>query len=87
MVEGKKKSRSLKRTVRKTPSGKVKTHYKRRKPSAAKCAECKEELQGISRLRSAKLRNLPKCKRTVARPFGGNLCTSCTRNLIKQKAR
>ncbi len=85
MVEGKKKSRSLKRIKRKTPGKKTVTHYRRKTPNVAKCAKCGNELKGIPRLRSAKLKNTTKSQKSVARPYGGNLCSKCMRTVIKEK--
>ena len=85
MVEGKRKSRSLRRVQRKTPGGKTVQHYRKRKPSAAKCAECGAELPGIPRLKVAKFKNLTKSQKKVARPYGGNLCSKCMRKKIKSQ--
>ena len=33
------------------------------------------------------MQNISKSQKTVARPYGGNMCSSCTRSLIKAQAR
>jgi large subunit ribosomal protein L34e len=71
----------------KAPGGAVKMQYRKRKPSIAKCSKCKSPLKGIPRLRPVKMQNISKSQKTVARPYGGNMCSSCTRSLIKAQAR
>ncbi|MBI5393237.1 50S ribosomal protein L34e [Candidatus Woesearchaeota archaeon] len=87
MVEPKLRSRSFKRKHVVTPGNRNVLHYWRRNPSPLKCRLCKVVLKGIPRVRSNALRQLAKSKKTVARPYGGNLCSKCTRFLLKQKAR
>ena len=81
------KTRSLRRIYIKTPGGTNKIHYRIEKPKITKCANCKEPLKGIPRLLPSKQRNTPKSQKTVARAFGGNLCSHCTREHIKAMAR
>ena len=87
MPRGMYRSRTLRRVKVKVPGGAVKLHYRKRKPSITKCGKCKSPLKGIPRLRPVKMQNISKSQKTVARPFGGNLCSSCTRSLIKLQAR
>ncbi|MBS3137093.1 50S ribosomal protein L34e [Candidatus Woesearchaeota archaeon] len=87
MVEPKLRSRSFKRTHVVTPGNRNVLHYRRRNPNPVKCRLCKGVLKGIPRVRSNALRQLAKSKKTVARPYGGNLCSRCTRALLKDKAR
>jgi len=79
------KTRKLKRFRVKTPGGKSVIHYKKKKPSIGKCGICKKPLKGIKRLRQAKLRNIPKSQKRVARAYGGNLCSKCSKETIKAK--
>lgn len=81
MVQGRLKSRSLKRVKVVVPSGKTVTHYRRAKPQKHKCANCLAELNGIPAKVNPK--KLTKSQRTVARPFGGHLCSKCSRLVIK----
>ena len=85
MVSGKHKSRSLRRVFRKTPGGRVVTHFKRRKPAKAKCAVCKKPLQAVARDIMYKVRNVPKSKKRPARPYAGMLCSGCMRKKILEK--
>ena len=86
MVEGKKKSRTLRRVYVKTPGGRNVVHYRARKPSAAKC-KCGAVLKGVPRERPAKMMKMSKSKKTVSRPYGGNLCSKCMRLKMIEKAR
>ncbi|MBW2968785.1 50S ribosomal protein L34e [Candidatus Woesearchaeota archaeon] len=87
MVEGKKKSRTLRRVFKKTPGGKTKKVYLKRKPAKAQCAECGAYLKGVPRERAYKMRKLPKTKKRPERPYGGKLCSKCSRKKIIEQAR
>ncbi|MBL7169713.1 MAG: 50S ribosomal protein L34e [Candidatus Aenigmarchaeota archaeon] len=87
MVRRALRSRSLKRSQKKVPGGRTVTHYRRRKPSLAKCAKCGSLLKGVPRLRPSDLRKLPKTKKRPERPYGGNLCSSCMRKVFREKVR
>ena len=79
------RSRSIRRVKRTTPAGKKKILYSRRKDGQAKCAICKKPLSGTMKGSKAKVRNLPKTKKRPERPYGGRLCSSCTRKEIKNR--
>lgn len=81
------RSRSLKRIQRRTPGGRTVTKYKKRTPAKHKCAVCRAVLHGKPRGVSSKIKNLPGSKRKVNRPFGGMLCTKCSRNVLSLRAR
>jgi large subunit ribosomal protein L34e len=81
------KSRKWKKTRVKLPGGRVATHYRKPKPGIAKCGKCGKPLHGIPRLRSVKFKNLAKTEKRPERPYGGVLCSSCMRELMKAKAR
>jgi len=66
------RSRKLRRIVRKIPSGKVKIHYKRRISKKLKCAVCKKNLQGST-----------KNGKRPTRKFGGNICHRCCQQILK----
>jgi large subunit ribosomal protein L34e len=87
MVRRALRSRSLRRVKVKTPGSKVVTHFRKRKPQAAHCAGCSAVLKGVPRERPTKMQNMAKTKKRPERPFGGILCSSCSRSLIKQKAK
>ncbi|RLG57108.1 MAG: 50S ribosomal protein L34e [Candidatus Hydrothermarchaeota archaeon] len=81
MVAPRFRSRSYRRVAKRTPGGRVVYHYRRKKPSRAKCAICKAELN-VPRV----LRGLPKSKKVPTRPYA-NLCSRCMRKVIKAKLR
>jgi large subunit ribosomal protein L34e len=81
------RSRSFRRIKKKLPGGKTVTRYEKRNPKIAKCANCKKELKGIPRERPYKMQKLGISKKRPERPYGGYLCSKCSRELIKKEAR
>lgn len=65
----------------------METHFKREKIGASYCARCGQILSGVPRLTSSKLRKLPASQRRVERMYGGQLCHTCIRDLLKQAVR
>lgn len=84
MVKPMLRSRSKKRRKVRTPGNRLVTHYKRKKPGIARCAVCKKPLHGIPRLNPSEMGKLPKSKKRPERPYGGNLCSKCMRDLFKK---
>lgn len=78
------RSRTLKRVKRVTPGHKTVTHYTKRKPKPAHCASCGCVLKGVARERPYKMQNMPKTKKRPERPYGGVLCSACSRKKVKQ---
>ena len=87
MTAGRFKSRSFRRVKKRTPKSGVKTVYTRREPSKAKCAICGKELHGVKRALPTELKKYAKNKKRPSRPYGGYICASCLRKLMKEKAR
>ncbi len=87
MPAGKHKSRSMRRVFVKTPGGNNVVQYRKRKPSSQKCQMCGLVLPGTPRERPTKMQNMPKSMKRPERPFGGCLCTKCSREVIKLEAR
>ena len=87
MPQPRKRSRTLRRVKRKLPGNRVTVHYKLRKPKAHKCGACGRVLPGTVRERPAELRSVPKTRKRPERPYGGVLCSRCTRAKIKEMAR
>jgi len=85
MPAGKHRSRSMRRVFVKTPGGATKLHYRQRKPSKAKCADCGKALQGTPHKKASKSKNLPKSKKRPSRPYGGVLCSACMRKVMREK--
>ncbi|MCM8783008.1 MAG: 50S ribosomal protein L34e [Candidatus Omnitrophica bacterium] len=71
----------------KTPGGKTVTHFRKSKPNIARCAVCGKPLSGVPRLRQTEIKKLPKTKKRPERPFGGVLCSQCSRKKIAERAR
>ena len=87
MVSGKHKSRSMRRVFTRVPGGSVKVKFKKRKPSPAKCGACGKVLHGIPRERPFRMKKMPKTAKRPERPYGGVLCSACSRKEIIKKAR
>ena len=87
MVAGRFKSRTFRRVHVKVPGGDTVLHYRRRKPSKAHCATCGKVLPGVPRELPRVMANLPKSSKRPERPYGGKLCSACTRQLLQQQAR
>ncbi|AJF61505.1 TPA: 50S ribosomal protein L34e [Candidatus Woesearchaeota archaeon] len=87
MPEPRFRSRTYRRITKKLPGGDHVIHYAKRKPGVAKCAKCGASLKGIPRERPYKMQILGKSKKRNERPYGGNLCSKCSRQLIKKEAR
>ncbi len=87
MVSPRLRSNTLRKVKKKTPGGKVKVYYEPKKPSKSKCAACGRTLQGVPKLKPSNLKKLSKSEKKPERPYGGYLCSSCMRELIKIKVR
>ena len=87
MPSGKHKSGRYRKIFVRTPGSKNTVHFRERKPSKTICGNCKKPLAGVPRERPAKMANMPKSAKRPERPYGGNLCSACTRKLLQQKAR
>jgi len=86
-MQHKQKSRTLAKKQVRTPAARVVTHYVERKPKAATCAVCGAKLKGVPRGRPAQIKAMPKSSRRPERPYGGVLCSGCTRAKMKETAR
>ena len=87
MPAGRHKSHTLRKVFVRTPGSKTVVHFRRRKPSKAICGTCKKLLMGVPREIPRRMANLPKTAKRPERPYGGNLCSSCTRKLLKNSTR
>lgn len=79
-------SRKQRRVFVKVPGGAVHMRNKKRRPARAHCADCGATLQGIMAERPYIMRNMAKTKKRPQRPYGGNLCSKCSRKRIAAKA-
>ena len=87
MPTPKQRSRSLRRVQRRVPGGRTVLHYRRKKPSKARCGSCGTALMGVPRELPYKMRTMAKTKKRPERPYGGVLCSSCTRIKLVELAR
>jgi len=84
MTQGRFKSRSMKRKVRKTPGKKLNKYHTRKKPKQPTCGKCKrKKLHGIPRLKVTLLKKIAKTVKRPQRAYGGTYCTKCSRETIK----
>lgn len=81
-MTGRLRSRTFRRVFARTPGSRVVLHYKRRKPNFAQCAGCGARLKGVPRGRVTEFKNMPKTAKRPERPFGGVLCSACSRRKI-----
>jgi large subunit ribosomal protein L34e len=72
---------------RRTPTGRVIIKVKMKKTKYAKCARCGKPLHGVPRLNPTELGKLAKTEKRPERAYGGYYCSSCSRELFKEKAR
>lgn len=66
-----------------TPSGRIVIRARRERFSKAKCVGCGKELHGVT----TGVRNLAKSDRRPSRAYGGYYCSSCVREVLREKAR
>ncbi len=79
------RTRSFRRKRVTTPGGTVKIHYTKKQPGIARCAVCRKPLHGVPRMLPSGINKLRKTQKRPDRPFGGNLCASCTKEKAKLK--
>jgi large subunit ribosomal protein L34e len=87
MVEGKKRSRTMRRVHVRTPGGRNVIHYTARKTSRPHCASCSTVLHGTPATAPRALASMPKTQKRAERPYGGELCSACMRRKIIALAR
>ncbi|MBS3124814.1 50S ribosomal protein L34e [Candidatus Woesearchaeota archaeon] len=87
MVKPRYRSRTFRRVFVKTPGGEVKLHYRRRRNAAPQCSDCGANLPGVARGTPAQVNKLPRSSRRPERPYGGKLCSKCTRRTIIAQVR
>lgn len=77
----------LRKTFVKVSGNNVKVVMKKASPGAAICGNCGSKLHGIPRMKIGKFKNLALSKKRPNRPYGGNLCSRCTRLEVIRRAR
>ena len=81
------RSTSYRKTQKRLPGGDTVVRYTRRSPQPVKCGKCGVALKGIPREMPLRMKKLGISKKTVSRPYGGNLCSKCSRQLVKRATR
>ncbi len=79
-------ARVAKKSV-KTPGDRLSKARKVGKVKCARCAKCGRPLSGTSKGRVPKVRNIAKTCRHPNRPYGGNLCPTCSKAMVKAATR
>jgi large subunit ribosomal protein L34e len=87
MVEGKRRSRTLRRIMKRTPGGVTRKFYVKRKSNQAHCSRCGTPLPGTPRASARQLQKMSATKKRPNRPFGGYFCTRCMRAEIIKRVR
>jgi len=77
---------ALKKIQRRTPGNRVVTHLKNKKTAKHKCGLCRGLLHGTPRDTKAEIGKISHRKRRPERPFGGQLCSKCSRTAQKTRA-
>lgn len=76
-----------KRIKRRTPGSRNVLHTKKGKTSSLNCSKCGSLLKGMKRMGTAKFANSAASLKSVNRKFGGSMCSACSREALRQKAR
>ncbi len=74
----------MRRVYKKMPGGTTKLTYQKAKPQQAHCNACGAVLPGTPRERPYKMRRMATSKKRPERPYGGVLCSRCSRQTIKK---
>ncbi len=85
VVRGHKKLNKRRVAVR-TPGGKVVYHFRRKIYRKPHCASCGRPLTGVRNGPRSYMSKLAKSEKRPNRPYGGNLCSKCFRELFTEKA-
>ena len=79
-------SRKSNRKVKvKTPGGRVVLRYRKKQSSRPSCADCGNVLAGVAHGCRSVLAKLSKSQKRPERPFGGKLCSRCSRRKIMER--
>lgn len=87
MVKPMLRTRSRKRVQKRTPGGRVVTHYKAEKAKAKTCARCGEALSGVANATNSELSKLSKSEKIPTRAYAGVLCQGCVESLYRYSTR
>lgn len=81
MVQGQKKSRTFARKQYTSPGGVRRVRYTKKNNDSSICGMCGVKLLGVP-VNSDKL---SKSQKRPERPYGGVLCSPCSREFLKKK--
>lgn len=70
-----------------TPGNRNRPQNMPRNASSLNCSSCGALLHGMRRMGTAKLANSSTTRKTVSRKFGGSMCSACSRDALRAKAR
>lgn len=87
MVAGRHKSRTFKQRQVRTPGGRLVVQRSKPRPGQASCGRCGAKLHGIPRMTPIEARHATKSSKRPERPYGGVLCSRCTRAELLGEAR
>lgn len=85
MVNGRLKSKSLRKIQVKAPSGETRTHYRQKQRKIVKCAVSGKALRGIPRKTQRKFKNLNMSQKRVSRAYGGYMSHNALKNKIMEE--
>ena len=74
------------RVAVRTPGGRTVYHYRHKKHSPARCARCGAPLNATPTGPRSVINKLARSQRRPNRPYGGNLCPKCLRELMLTSA-
>ncbi|WFD35633.1 hypothetical protein MCUN1_002491 [Malassezia cuniculi] len=75
-------TKSNRRRVIKTPSGKLRYLHINKLATAPKCGDCHTKLPGVKALRPREYATAAKRDKTVQRAYGGSRCANCVRTRV-----
>jgi large subunit ribosomal protein L34e len=81
------RTRSRKRVYKSFPGTGQGVHYKLEVGAVQRCRVCKRELAGVPRVSRFKASKLSRGKKSVLRPYGGQICPDCLKRGLRQAAR
>ncbi len=77
----------MKKIRRRTTSGKNVIVLRREKAAKPVCGKCGMVMHGLKKADASQVGKLSKTEKSVNRPYGGNLCPCCSKEIFKTKAR
>jgi large subunit ribosomal protein L34e len=76
-----------KRVQTRLPGNRSITRYKKEKIKGSHCVRCGQFFASVPRLTNSRLGKLFPTQRKIMRPYGGQLCHDCVRELVKEAVR